>query len=79
MGFQRIIQSLAGQGKAKCCVTYSRTETVQTQAVSGDLSIMSFRGYEFGELMEPQLATVRFENEEAGIIAARTLIQMCRH
>ena len=47
--------------------------------IPGDLSIMSFRGYEFGELMEPQLATVRFENEEAGIIAARTLIQMCRH
>lgn len=46
--------------------------------IPGDLSIMSFRGYEFGELMEPQLDTVRFENEEAGIIAARTLIQMCR-
>lgn len=46
--------------------------------IPGDLSIMSFRGYEFGELMEPQLATVRFENEEAGIIATRTLIQMCR-
>lgn len=46
--------------------------------IPGNLSIMSFRGYEFGELMEPQLDTVRFENEEAGIIAARTLIQMCR-
>ncbi|WP_297568376.1 substrate-binding domain-containing protein [uncultured Faecalibaculum sp.] len=35
-------------------------------SIPDDLSIMGFGGYEFGELMQPPLATVRFENEEAG-------------
>lgn len=44
--------------------------------VPEDVSIIGFGAYDSSELMDPSLLSVRFHNEEAGIIAARTLINM---
>ena len=44
--------------------------------VPEDISIIGFGGYDSSELMDPSLLSVRFHNEEAGMIAARTLMNM---
>lgn len=47
--------------------------------VPDDVSIAGFGGYEMSELLSPSMATIRFHNEEAGIICARTLISMIQN
>lgn len=44
--------------------------------VSQDISLIGFGGYEISSLMSPSLTTIRFENEEAGCLAAKTIIDM---
>lgn len=41
-----------------------------------DISIMGFGGYEISELVSPSLTSIRFNNEEAGQLCARTIISM---
>lgn len=44
--------------------------------VPQDVSIIGFGGYESSDLLDPSLTSVRFHNEEAGKICARTIIDM---
>lgn len=44
--------------------------------VPDDVSLVGFGGYEVSSLLDPGLTTIRFENEEAGCIAGRTIIDM---
>lgn len=41
-----------------------------------DISLVGFGGYEISSFITPSLTTIRFENEEAGCIAGRTLIDL---
>lgn len=45
-------------------------------SVPEDVSLIGFGGYEMSSLISPSIASIRFENENAGILAARTLIAM---
>lgn len=44
--------------------------------VPDDVSLMGFGGYEISSLITPSLTSIRFENEEAGCIAGKTLIDL---
>ena len=44
--------------------------------VPEDVSLIGFGGYEAGSLLTPSLTSVHFQNHEAGVMAARTLISM---
>jgi LacI family sucrose operon transcriptional repressor len=44
--------------------------------VPEDVSVAGFGGYEMSELVSPALTTIRFKNEEAGTIAANTLLSL---
>ncbi len=44
-----------------------------------DISVAGFGGYEVSELVSPSLCSIRFNNEEAGEICARTIIGMIQH
>lgn len=41
-----------------------------------DISLIGFGGYEVSSLITPSLTSVRFENEEAGCLAGRTIISL---
>ena len=44
--------------------------------IPGDVSIIGFGGYEVSSLLVPSMTTVRFENEEAGCVAGKTIIDL---
>lgn len=44
--------------------------------VPDDISLVGFGGYEISDIMTPSLTTVRFDNEEAGCLAGRTIIDL---
>lgn len=44
--------------------------------VPDDISLIGFGGYEVSSLLAPSITTIRFENEEAGCIAGRTIINL---
>lgn len=41
-----------------------------------DISLVGFGGYEVSSLLSPSLTTIRFENEEAGCMAAKSIIDL---
>lgn len=47
--------------------------------VPEDVSLIGFGGYEMSELLSPSLATIRFENELAGKLCAKTIISMIQN
>lgn len=42
------------------------------------VSLIGFGGYEISELITPSLCTVRFDNEQAGILAGETLLKLIK-
>ena len=44
--------------------------------IPDDISIIGFGGYEISELVTPSLCTIRFDNELAGQMAGKTMIQL---
>ncbi|MGX1193071.1 LacI family DNA-binding transcriptional regulator [Metabacillus sp. SLBN-84] len=44
--------------------------------VPNDMSLAGFGGYSISEVIHPALSTIRFNNEETGVMAANTIIQM---
>lgn len=46
--------------------------------VPEQVSLTGFGGYEVSELITPSLCTIRFDNEEAGVLAGYTIIQMIK-
>ncbi|WP_304998719.1 LacI family DNA-binding transcriptional regulator [Ileibacterium valens] len=44
-----------------------------------DISIVGFGGYEISELVSPSICSIRFNNEEAGAICAKTIISMIQN
>ena len=44
--------------------------------VPDDISLVGFGGYDVSDLLTPSLTTVRFENEEAGCLAGKTIIDL---
>lgn len=47
--------------------------------VPQQVSLAGFGGYEISELITPSLCTIRFDNEEAGVLAGYTILQMIKH
>ena len=43
-----------------------------------EVSLTGFGGYEISELITPSLCTIRFDNEEAGVLAGYTIIQLIK-
>lgn len=43
-----------------------------------DISLVGFGGYEVSSLVTPSLTSIRFENEEAGCLAGKTIIDLIR-
>ncbi len=41
-----------------------------------DVSIMGFGGYEVCSLIQPRLTTIKFDNEKAGFLAAKTILDL---
>lgn len=41
-----------------------------------DISVIGFGGYETSDLVNPSLTSIRFENEEAGCLTAKTIIDL---
>lgn len=50
--------------------------TLRGLKVPEDVSLAGFGGYEASELITPNLTTIRFENEEAGCIAGKAIIDL---
>lgn len=46
--------------------------------VPEEVSLTGFGGYEISELITPSLCTIRFDNEEAGVLAGYTIIQLIK-
>ena len=46
--------------------------------VPEEVSLTGFGGYEISELITPSLCTIRFDNEEAGVLAGYTILQMIK-
>lgn len=44
--------------------------------VPDDISLIGFGGYEISSLVTPSLCTIRFDNELAGQMAGKTIIQL---
>lgn len=44
--------------------------------IPDDVSLIGFGGYEISDLVTPSLTSIRFENEEAGCLAGRTIIDL---
>lgn len=44
--------------------------------IPDDISLVGFGGYEISSLLTPGLTTIRFENEEAGCMAGKTIIDL---
>lgn len=45
-------------------------------SMPNDISLIGFGGYEVSSLITPNLTSIRFENEEAGCLAGRTIIDL---
>lgn len=48
----------------------------QGYKVPEDISIISFGDYEYSSVVTPSITAIRFENEEAGCIAAKTIVDL---
>lgn len=46
------------------------------KSVPEDISLVGFGGYDISEMITPSLTTIRFNNNEAGIISANTIINL---
>ncbi|GLB62051.1 LacI family DNA-binding transcriptional regulator [Cytobacillus sp. NCCP-133] len=46
------------------------------KTVPGDFSLAGFGGYNISEVIHPSLTTIRFNNEETGVMAAETIIKL---
>lgn len=44
--------------------------------IPNDISIIGFGGYEVCSLIQPRLTTVKFDNEKAGFLAAKTILDL---
>lgn len=44
-----------------------------------DISVVGFGGYEISELVSPSITSIRFNNEEAGTICAKSIISMIQN
>lgn len=43
------------------------------------VSLIGFGGYEISQLITPSLCTIRFDNEQAGVLAGKTLIKLIKN
>lgn len=42
------------------------------------VSLIGFGGYEISKLITPSLCTIRFDNEQAGMLAGKTLLKLIK-
>lgn len=63
----------------KICLAAYKSLSERGLHVPEDVSLIGFGGYEAGQLLTPALTSIRFKNEEAGVLAAKTLISMIRN